>query len=77
MGVHVIFYLPNGLGKHGRKRANKDMVVRSFQKCGISTSIDGSEDDLIHIKGLEHYCIEDVVTDDSEDPFLRSDESLD
>lgn len=39
--------------------SNKEMVCRSFKKCGISVAIDGSEDDQIHIEGLEDYSVED------------------
>ena len=42
--------------------ANRDMIVRSFQKAGIAVAVDGSEDHLIHIEGLEDYRV-----DDSED----------
>ena len=35
----------------------KEMVIRSFKKFGISTAIDGSEDDEINIAGLDDYCI--------------------
>ena len=50
--------------------SKKEMVCRSFKKCGISVAIDGSEDDEINIKGLEDYSVGDEgdATDD-EDPF--------
>ena len=31
------------------------MVVRSFRKCGIFLSLDGSENGEIHIESLEEY----------------------
>ncbi len=34
---------------------NKDMIIRSFVKCGITSNVDGSEDDQVNIKGLEDY----------------------
>ena len=53
--------------------ANKEMVIHSFQKCGISVPIDGSNDE-ININCLPNYRVED--DDDSEcelggesDPF--------
>lgn len=52
--------------------AKKDMIIRSFKKCGISVPIDGSEDDDINIIGLEEYEVgasEDEATDDDADPF--------
>ena len=52
---------------------NKDMIVRSFEKCGISVPIDGSEDSTIKIEGLEDYTVgaesDDKVADDETDPF--------
>ena len=33
----------------------KEMIIRSFKKCGISVDIDGSEDDQINIEGLENF----------------------
>ena len=35
--------------------SNCDMVVRSFKKCGISLSLDGSENGEIHIESIEEY----------------------
>ena len=34
---------------------NKDMIERSFKKCGISVAADGSEDFEIHLEGVENY----------------------
>lgn len=34
---------------------NKDMIIRSFVKCGITCKLDGSEDDQVNIRGLESY----------------------
>ena len=33
--------------------SNRDMVVRSFKKCGIYLSLDGSENGEIHIESIE------------------------
>ena len=49
-----------------------EMIVRSFEKCGISVAPDGSEYGKINIIGLEDYNME---SDDDEDPF--SDEEHD
>ena len=35
--------------------SNRDMVVRSFKKCCISLSLDGSENGEIHIKIIGEY----------------------
>ena len=41
----------------------KEMVRHSFKKCGISVAIDGSEDNLIHIEGMEDYSVDDSDVD--------------
>ena len=56
--------------------ANRDMVIRSFKKCGIAVPIDGSEDHEINIKGLDDYVVEDEVYTD-EDPFADDDCEVD
>ena len=48
-----------------------EMIVRSFEKCGISVVPDGSEDEKINIIGLEDYSVE---SDDDEDPFSDDEE---
>ena len=48
---------------------DKELIVRSFKKCGISVPIDGSEDDQIHIQGLEEYSVEEEDDDTDGDPF--------
>ena len=35
--------------------SNRDMVVRSLKKCGISLFLDGSENGEIHIESTEEY----------------------
>ena len=54
--------------------ADKEMVIRSFKKCGISVPIDGSEDDGIHIQGLDDYAVEDDVEYTDDDPFSDDEE---
>ena len=50
--------------------SRKEMIRRSFKKCGISVAIDGSEDNDINIEGLEDYSVNDEELDDSDgDPF--------
>ena len=34
---------------------DKEMVIRSFKKCGITTNIEGSENNKVNIRGLEGY----------------------
>ena len=52
---------------------NQEMVVRSFEKVGITVPIDGSGDHNINIHGLENYSVEESSSED-EDPFADSDE---
>lgn len=59
--------------------SDREMVVRSFKKCGISVPIDGSDDSLINIKDLPDYSVGDLQEsdkelsdDDDKDPFLDS-----
>ena len=54
-----------------RQSAKKEMVARSFRKCGIAVAIDGSEDSEIHIEGIDDYAIEDEEDEEftDEDPF--------
>ena len=51
----------------------KESIIRSFRKCGISLPIDGSMDSEINIKGLESYAVGtdmDVdISDECNDPF--------
>ena len=54
--------------------ANTEMVIRSFEKCGISIPIDGSKDDRINIANIDNYTVaseDEEATDasDEEDPF--------
>ena len=53
--------------------ANKEAIIRSFKKCGISVPIDGSKDELISIQDLEEYTVgedeEDDYLEENEDPF--------
>ena len=61
--------------------SNKEMIVRSFKKCGISVAADVSEDSEIPIEGLEDYMIEadssskedSLFTDSDTDPFADLD----
>ena len=56
--------------------ADREMVKRSFKKCGIAMAVDGSEDSEINISELEEYAVEDEDDDeytDDEDPFADCD----
>ena len=58
--------------------ADKELIIRSFKKCGISAPIDGSEDDQIHIQGLEEYTVEEEDDDYTDgDPFSDIEEESD
>lgn len=52
--------------------AKQEMVRRSFQKAGISLPIDGSEDELIHVEGIDGYRVESSDEVDSEEDPLAS-----
>ena len=52
IGVLVTKWVGKAWTKVG---SNRDMVVRSFKKCGISLSLDGSENGEIHIESIEEY----------------------
>ena len=43
------------VGKAWKEISAKDMIVRSFKKCGISVAVDGSEDDPTNIETLNDY----------------------
>ena len=36
-------------------KADKGIIRRSFVKCGLSNKLDGSEDHLVNIRGIEDY----------------------
>ena len=57
---------------------NKDMIERSFKKCGISVATDGSEDFEIHLEGVENNRVTtNDALNDTEDPFeYVSDDSM-
>ena len=38
-----------------RVKKQKDLIKHSSKKCGLSNNLDGSEDALINIKGIEAY----------------------
>ena len=44
----------------------KEMVIRSFVKCGLSVNLDGSEDDQVNIEGLPDYKYRMVVEGESD-----------
>ena len=35
-------------------KTNKEMIIRAFTKCGITTKEDGSENHLVHIEGISY-----------------------
>ena len=36
-------------------KEEKEMIIRSFVKCGLSNKLDGSEDHMVNIRGIEGY----------------------
>ena len=63
----------------------KEIAIRAFKKCGISTAADGSEDFEINLEGLDDYEVkmDDEVEsgnedeDGNEDPFADLSEEED
>ena len=56
---------------------DKEMVIRSFKKCGITTNVDASENDEVKIRGLEGYIMpltEEEYHLESEDEDDESDD---
>ena len=62
--------------------ANRDMVIRSFRKCGISLPIDGTLDSEINLEGIPDYKVDgegsselvdeddmEADVEDEDDPF--------
>ena len=39
---------------------NKDAIVRSFKKCGISLDLSESENNKINIEGIPDYGMQDI-----------------
>ena len=39
-------------------KEHKELIIRSFRKCGITTALDGSEDSDINIRGLQNYVVD-------------------
>ena len=35
-------------------KTNKEMIIRAFTKCGITTNEDGSENHLVNIEGISY-----------------------
>ena len=62
------------------KTSLKDTIVQSFVKCGISNNIDGSENHLVNIRGLEDYQIPaaesefHLISDESDGEFSYSED---
>ena len=54
---------------------NQDMVRRSFKKCGISLTLDGSENHLLNIEKKPKYTMPEEET--GEEYQLLSDEEDD
>ena len=47
---------------------DRELVTRSFKKCGISVAVDGTDNVQICIEGLDNYSVED-----SEDKLTNKD----
>ena len=47
--------------------AKPEMIIRSFRKCGISVAVDGSEDEVINITGVDDYTVGSIESSSSSD----------
>ena len=47
--------------------AKPEMIIRSFRKCGISVAVDGSEDEVININGVDDYTVGSIESSDDDD----------
>ena len=47
--------------------ANKQMIQRTFRKCGISVPIDGSADGDIQLEGLPDYTVQEDGVDEGDE----------
>lgn len=63
-----------GMASWAETSSKKEMIQRSFKKCGISVAIDGSEDKDINTEGLDGYTVEE--DDDLEDPLAETDSDV-
>ena len=51
MEQHIEYPLPLQVGNASEKiKTNCEMIIRSFQKCEITTVVDSSKDDQVNIK---------------------------
>ena len=56
--------------KNSWQRVKSETIVKSFKECGISTALDGSEDDIL-------YAESDASSENNcEDDFTGSDDFL-
>jgi hypothetical protein len=56
--------------KNSRQRVKSETIVKSLKKCGISTALDGSEDDILYEES-------DALSENNhEDNFGGSDDFL-
>ena len=53
----------------------KDSIIRSFKKCGLSVSLDGSENNEVNIEGLPEYQMLSAFVQDNEYVLDDDDES--
>ena len=65
-----------GRGRLGKVSRNKEIIKRSFVKCGISHNLDGAEDSDINIEGIPDYKLpqpdrEFEMDDSSGEDFAR------
>ena len=59
---------------------NKEMDIRLFKKCGVTTSVDGTENNEANIWGLDGYIMQlleekyHMESEDEDDGMVKDDE---
>ena len=56
--------------------SKKEMIQRSFKKCGLNNALDGSENGLVNIEGLPEYAMP-RIDDDAQIDYALEDDSED
>ena len=66
--------LSKWIGEAWEKVCTKpEIITRGFRKCGISIAVDGSEDEVININGVDDYTVGSIKSsDDDDDDVINS-----
>ena len=65
--------LSKWIGEAWEKVCTKpELITRGFRKCGISIAVDGSEDEVININGVDDYTVGSIESSDDDDDDINS-----